>query len=88
MRSAGRAALAAGRRRPESAAVLALELSVDSPIAVATAGLEASLQQVAWLDPCSASRLGTVQDLAKLAELPPLPPGHNLAGVGAAVAGW
>jgi predicted NBD/HSP70 family sugar kinase len=76
--------------RPESAAVLALELSVDS-IAVATAGLGGHLyNKLRVARPRERfSPRETVQDLAKLAEplLASLPSGHNLAGVGAAVAG-
>ena len=76
--------------RPESAAVLALELSVDS-IAVATAGLGGHVfNKLRVSRPRERfSPAETVQDLAKLAEplLASLPSGHNFTGIGAAVAG-
>ena len=76
--------------RPEGAAVLAVELDVDS-IAVATVGLGAHVyNQVRVARPRQRfSPSGSVQDIAKLAGplLDSLPASHALVGVGAAVAG-
>ena len=78
------------RTRPQGAAVLAIELSVDS-IAVATVGL-GGLVYDQFREPRPRGRFSpqeTVQDVAKLAEplLAALPASHVLAGVGAGVTG-
>ncbi len=76
--------------RPEGAVVLAVEMSVDS-IAVATVGIGGYVYNQIRIarprghfDPET-----TVSDIIELARplLGALPPGHNLAGVGAAVVG-
>jgi predicted NBD/HSP70 family sugar kinase len=78
------------RTEPQGAAVLAIELSVDS-IAVATVGLGGNVyKEVRVARPRGRfSPQETVQDVAKLAEtlLAELPASHVLAGVGAGVAG-
>ncbi|HEY4606155.1 MAG TPA: ROK family protein [Acidimicrobiia bacterium] len=78
------------RTRPQGAAVLAIELEVDS-IAVATVGLGGHVyNQVRVARPRGRfSPQETVKDVASLAEplLASLPPGHVLAGVGAGVVG-
>jgi predicted NBD/HSP70 family sugar kinase len=78
------------RTRPHGAAVLAIELSVDS-IAVATVGLGGHVyNQLRIARPRGHfSPQETVQDVAKLAEplLASLPAKHVLAGVGAGVVG-
>ena len=78
------------RTRPHGAAVLAIEVSVDS-IAVATAGLGGHVyDQVRVARPRGRfSPQETVEDVAKLAEpmLTSLPANHVLAGVGAGVTG-
>jgi predicted NBD/HSP70 family sugar kinase len=76
--------------RPEGAAVLAVELAVDS-VAVATVGLGGHVyNRIRVARPRGRfSPEETVQDVAKLAGplLDSLPPEHVLAGVGAAVVG-
>lgn len=76
--------------RPEGAAVLAIELSVDS-IAVATVGLGGHIyNELRVARPRGRfSPEETTQDVAKLAEplLAALPPGHILARVAAGVVG-
>ena len=76
--------------RPQGAAVLAIELSVDS-IAVATVGLGGHVyNRLRVARPRERFSPGeTVQDVAKLAGplLDSLPPEHVLVGVGAAVVG-
>lgn len=78
------------RTEPQGAAVLAIELSVDS-VAVATVGLGGHVyKEVRVARPRGRfSPQETVQDVAKLAEplLAELPASHVLAGVGAGVAG-
>jgi len=78
------------RGRPQGAAVLAVEVSVDS-IAVATAGLGGhDYNRVRVARPRRRfSPQETVRDVAKLAEplLVSLPADHVLAGVGVSVAG-
>lgn len=76
--------------RPDGAAVLAIELSVDS-IAVATVGLGGHIyNELRVARPRGRfSPEETTQDVAKLAEplLAALPPGHTLARVAAGVVG-
>ncbi|MGH8914412.1 MAG: ROK family protein [Acidimicrobiia bacterium] len=78
------------RTKPQGAAVLAIELSVDS-IAVATVGLGGHIyNQLRVARPRGRfSPQETVQDVAKLAEplLGSLPANHVLAGIGAGVVG-
>jgi predicted NBD/HSP70 family sugar kinase len=78
------------RTRPEGAAALAVEVSVDS-VAVATVGLGGHVYDQLRV-PRPRRRFPpqeTLRELATLAAplLAALPPGHLLAGVGAAVAG-
>lgn len=78
------------RPRPEGAAVLAIELGVDS-VAVSTMGIGGHVfNRVRVARPRARfSPQQTMQDVAKLAGplLDALPPDHGLAGVGVAVVG-